>query len=161
MIESNGDLHVLVSSVRVTVSQKHNFVVVSQVVIRDRNSRWSMDGVNQTVHAVRQRAMVYPHMGPTKNRDGVTVRRRPPSIMRRRVSNICISSSLAVVDVDTVDNDVGHVLDGDARAAGNVNIRSTAVYGLERVHDKLFFKIYDHITRENDPERLVLDHCIS
>jgi hypothetical protein len=43
------------------------------------------------------------------------------------------------MDVNTVDDDVGHVLDGDTRATSNVDARSTAVYSLERVHNQLFF----------------------
>lgn len=110
-----------------------------------------MNRVDQTVRAVRQRAVVNPHVRAAENRDGVTIRRRPPPVMRRRVSHVSIASLLAVVDVDAVDDDVGHVLDGDARAAGDVYARSTAVYGLERVHDQLFFQIYDHVTCEDDP----------
>ena len=65
------------------------------------------------------------------------------------------------MDVDTVDDDVSHVLNSDARAAGDVHASSTAVYGLERVHHQLFFQLYDHVTCEDDPQRLVLDHCVS
>ena len=151
MIKRNGDLHVLVSRVRITVSQKHHLVMVSQVVIRDRNSRRSMNGVDQTVRAVRQRAVVNPHVGPSENRDSVTVRCRPPPVMRRRISDVSIPSLLAVVDVDAVDDDVGHVLGSDARATGDMDVRSTAVNGLERVHDQLFFQLYDHVTCEDDP----------
>ena len=81
MIKSNGDLHVLVSRVRITVSQKHHFVMMRQVVIRYRNGRRSTDRIDQTVIAVRQRAVVHPHVGPTEDRDGFSVRRRPPAVM--------------------------------------------------------------------------------
>lgn len=52
MVESDRDLHVPVLSVRVTVSQKHHLVMMGHVVVRDRDGRGPVDGVDEPVPAV-------------------------------------------------------------------------------------------------------------
>ena len=62
MIEGYCGLHVLVLCVRVTVAQKHDLVMMGHVVVRDGDSCGSMDGINETIIAVRQRAMINPYV---------------------------------------------------------------------------------------------------
>lgn len=67
MVEGNGYLHVFVSGVAITVSQEHDLVVMCQVIVRDGDGCGSMDGINQTITAIRQRTMVHPNMASTEN----------------------------------------------------------------------------------------------
>ena len=46
MVEGNGDLHVLVPSESVTVAQKHDLVMVGQVIVGYGDACGSMDGIN-------------------------------------------------------------------------------------------------------------------
>ena len=46
MVKGNGDLHVLVPSESVTVTQKHNLVMVGHVIVGYGDGRGSMDGIN-------------------------------------------------------------------------------------------------------------------
>lgn len=151
MIERNGDLHVLVLRVTITVTQQHDLVMVRHIIVRNRNSRGSMNSINQSITAVRKRAMIHPNMASPENRNPVSVRQSPPPIMPRRVSNISIPALLAVVDVQTMDDDIRHVLNSNARPAGDVYIGSSAVDGLERVHHELLFQLNGHVTFEDDP----------
>ena len=60
-----------------------------------------------------------------------------------------------------MDDDVRRVLDRHARSAGDVHGGAAAVDGLERVHDELLFEADGHVSLEDDPERLVLDHGVA
>lgn len=81
--------------------------------------------------------------------------------MAGRASHHGVPCGLAVVDVESVDDDVSDVLDGDAGTAGDVNVSASAVNGLEAVHDELLLERDDHIPLEDDPERLILDDTIA
>lgn len=65
-----------------------------------------------------------------------------------------------MVHVDVVDDDIGHVLNGDASAAGDVDVGSTAVDRFETVNDKLVFQLDSHVGGEDDPQRFELDHSV-
>ena len=54
MVESNGDLHVFVLRVIVAVSQEHDFVVISEVVVGYGDGRGSGDGIDEAVMAFGQ-----------------------------------------------------------------------------------------------------------
>lgn len=56
-----------------------------------------------------------------------------------------------------MDYDVGHVLNGNAGPAGDVDVGSSAVDCLERVHHQLLLQLDGHVAFEDDPQRLVLD----
>ena len=81
MVESNSDLHALVLSVGITVAQKHDLVMVSHVIVGDGNRGRAMNGIDQPIIAVRQRAMVNPYVTPSKDRHAITVRYGPPPVV--------------------------------------------------------------------------------
>ena len=120
-----------------------------------------MDGIHQSVITVGERAVVHPNMASPKYRHSVAVRYRPPPVMVGGVSHIGVASPLAVVYVETMNDNVCHVLDCNAWPSGNVDAGASAVDGLEGVHDQLLLQFDHHISFENDPQWLLLDHCIS
>ena len=65
-----------------------------------------------------------------------------------------------MVDVDAVDDDVADVLEGDAAAAGDVDVGAAAVDGLEAVDDELVLEFDHHVAGEGDPEGVGLDHSV-
>jgi len=73
MIECYSDLHVLVLGVRITVSQKHNLVMMGHVIVGDGDGRGSMNGINETITTIRQRAMINPNMLRIKDGHTITV----------------------------------------------------------------------------------------
>lgn len=134
MVEGNGDLHVLILLVAVAVAEQHDLVVVREVVVWDGDGGGAVYGVDEAVSAVREGAVVHPHVAPAKNGDAVAVRDRPPPVVVGRVPDVGVPALLAVVDVEAVDDHVGHVLDRDAGAARDVHARPAPVDRLERVH---------------------------
>lgn len=79
--------------------------------------------------------MIHPNVASAEDGNAVTIRHSPPAIMARRVPHISISALLAVMYVQAMNNNVGHVLDSYAWSPGNVHVRTTAINGLERIHD--------------------------
>ena len=66
-----------------------------------------------------------------------------------------------MVHVDVVDDDIGHGMDGDASAAGDVDVGATAVDGFEVVDDKFVFELDVHVGGEDDPQGFELDHSVA
>lgn len=81
--------------------------------------------------------------------------------MTRRIPHIGIPTLLTVMNVQTMNYNVGHVLDGNARSSSNVDAGSSTVDGLEGVHDQLLLQLYHHVTFEDDPEWLILYYTVS
>ncbi|KAI3441449.1 uncharacterized protein J3R85_002364 [Psidium guajava] len=67
---------------------------------------------------------------------------------------------MAIMDVDVVYDDVTDVLQRDASAAHDVDVRPPAVHRLVAVEDELLGQPYQHVRREDDPQRLLLDHRV-
>lgn len=130
--------------------------MVGHVVVRDRDGGGPVDGIYQPVPAVGERAVVDPDVLAVEDRDAVAVRHPPPPVVPRRVPYHGVRPGLAVVDVDAVDDDVGDVVDGDARAASNMDAGAPAVDRLVRVHHELLLQLDDHVSFEDDPQWLVL-----
>lgn len=160
MVESNGDLHVLVPSVRVAGAQEYDLVMMRHVIVRYRDGGRSVVGVDEPVVAIRQRAVVNPYVLAVEDRHAVTVRHCPHPVVPGGVPYHGVAALLAVVDVDAVDDDVGGVVDGDARPVADVDAGSSPVDGLEGVHDQLVLEPDHHVPLEYDPEGLVLDHGV-
>ena len=135
--------------------------MMGHVVVGDGDGRGSMDGIHQSVIAVGERAVVHPNMASPEYGHPIPVWYRPPPVMVGGVPHIGVASLLAVVYVEAMNDNVGHVLDSNARPSRNVDAGASAVDGLERVHDQLFLQFDHHIPLENDPQWLLLDHCIS
>lgn len=53
-------------------------------------------------------------------------------------------------------NDIAYILQCDATTTHNVDIGSTSIQGLVAVEDQLLGKLYEHVLREHDPQRLCL-----
>lgn len=135
--------------------------MVSHVVVWNGDGCGPMDGINEPIFAVGQGAMVHPDVAPAEDRDAIAVRYGPPPVVLWGVAHHSVSAFLAVVYVDAVDDDVGHVLDGDAWSIGDVHACAPAIDGLERVHDQLLLQLYDHVACEYDPQRLLLDDAVT
>lgn len=161
MVEGNGDLHVLVFCIRIAVAQEHDLVMVSHEIVRDGYGGGSMDGINEAVMAVGQRAMVNPYMPPTEDGHPITIRYSPPAGVVRRVSDVGIPSLLTVMDMETMYDDVTGVMDGNAWPSSNVNASTPTINCLERVHHQLLLQLDDHVTLEDDPQWLILDHSMT
>ena len=86
-----------------------------------------------------QGAMVDPDLLRSEDRDPVAVGSTSPPDFRRRGGDDGASGRFTVVDVDVVDDDVLHVLDGQAAVAGDVDGGSAAVDGFVAVDDEFLF----------------------
>jgi len=111
--------------------------MMRHVIVGDGDGGGPMDGVDQPVVAVRQGAMVDPHVASSEDGHAVAVRHGSPPVVPWGGAHHGVPSLLAVVHVDAVDDDVRHVLHGDAGAAGDVHAGAAAVDCLEGVHQKL------------------------
>jgi hypothetical protein len=136
-------------------------IVVGEVVVGDGDGRGSHDGIDESVGAVGEGAVVDPDVAGPEDGDGVSVGHGAPSVVGGGASHHGVPGGLAVVDVEAVDDDVGDELDGDAGAAGDVHVGAAAVDGLEAVHDELLPEPDDHVALEDDPERLLLDDGVA
>lgn len=160
VVESNGDLHVLVLDVGIAGAQKHDFIMVRHEIVGNGDCGGPLYGVDQPVPAVRQRAVVHPDMARPEDRHPVPVRQRPPPVVGRRRPHHGVPALLAVVDVDPVDDHVRHVLHRYAGPTRDVHAGAPPVDRLERVHDQLLLQLDRHVPREDDPQRLLLDHAV-
>jgi len=52
MVKSNGDLHILVLSIRITMPQEHNLIMMCHIIIGYRHCGGPHDGINQAISAV-------------------------------------------------------------------------------------------------------------
>lgn len=66
-----------------------------------------------------------------------------------------------MVHVDVVDDDVGHVLNSDATAAGDVDVGATPIDRFEAIDDEFMLEPNGHILGEDDPKGLKLDHGVA
>ena len=95
--------------------------------------------------------MIHPHLATSEYRYPVAVRYSPPPVMARRIPHISIPSSLAIMNIYTMNDNVGHILYSDAWTSSNVHISSSSVDCFERVHDQFFLEPDHHVTSESDP----------
>ena len=98
--------------------------------------------------------MVDPDLMGAEDGDAVAVGPAPPPEVRRGDPYVCVARRFAVVHVDVVDDDVGHILQCDAAVAHDVNIRAATVDGLVAVEDQLMLQLYGHVRREYYPARI-------
>lgn len=132
-------------------------IVVSKMVVRDSDGSGAHDSINKAIRAVREGVVINPDMAGTKDGDSITIGHGSPTKVGWRAANHRIASGFAVVDVETMDDDIGNKLNGYAPAISNVDICTTTIYGLEAVHDKLLLQSDHHVALENNPEGPVLD----
>ena len=151
MVEGNGDLHILVLCVIITVAQQHDLVMVSHEIVRDGYGSGSMDGINEAVMAVGQRAMVDPYMLPIEYGHPITIRHSPMTRMVRRVSDVSTPSLLTVMDMETMYDNVSDIMYGNAWPSSDMNASPPTINSLEGVHHQLLLQLDDHVTVEDDP----------
>lgn len=120
-----------------------------------------MNRIYEPIGAIRQRAVIDPDIPPAEDGHAVAVRRIPPPRVPGGVPDHGVPRLHAVVDVDPVEDHVRRVVDGDARAAGDVDAGAAAVDGLVRAHHQLLLEADDHVGSEDYPERLVLDDGVA
>ena len=151
MVISYGNLHSSILRIRITMSEQHNLVVVSHVVVRDGNGRRAHDCIHKPISAMRQRVVINPNMTRLKNRNRVTIRHRPPPKMRLRASHHSVPGRSTVMNMQPMHDDVRHVLNRDATAVSDVNVCAASVDRFEAVDDQLLFQLNHHVAFENDP----------
>ena len=134
---------------------------MGEVVIGDGNCGGAHDGIDKSIGTVGEGVMVDPDMAGSENGDGITISHGAPPVMRRRAPDHSIPGGLAVMDVKSMDDDVGDELNGDARTVGDMNIVTATIYSLETVHDQLLLEGDDHVALEDDPERYILDDSVA
>ena len=151
VVERNRHLHPRIHAVLIIVTQQHHLVVMREIIVGDSDRCGPHYGIDQTVRAVRQGAVVDPDLVRREQGDAVAVRYAPPPRVGRGGPHDGVARGLAVVDVDVVDDNVRHVLECDAAVAGYVDFRASAVDGLEVVEDELVLQLYGHVRREYNP----------
>lgn len=119
-----------------------------------------MNCINEAILAVGEGAMVDPNVASAENRHPVPIGQSPPPVVAGRVPHIGIPTLLTVMYVQSVNDHIRHILYGDARPAGDVHARSSAVDRLERVDHQLLLELDHHVTVEDDPQWLVLDGTV-
>ena len=132
--------------------------MVGEVIVRDGDGSRPHNCINKAISTVGERAVIDPDVAGSKDGHGITISHGPPAIVGRRTADHSVSSRLAVMNVEAMDDDVVDKLNSDAGTVGNVDIHTTAINGLETVHDELLLQSDDHVTLEHNPEGLVLDH---
>lgn len=136
-------------------------IVMSEVIVGDGDCSGTQDSINQTICAVRQRVVVHPNVARTKDGNSITIGHGSPAVMRRGAADHGIPSGFAVMDVETVDDDIGDKLNGYAGAVGNVYGGPATINGFEAVHYELLLESNDHVALEGDPEWFVLDDGVA
>lgn len=77
------------------------------------------------------------------------------------VPDVATGAGLDVVNVEVVNDDMLHELDGEAGTVGDVNVRPPTVDGLVVVDHQLLLELDDHVTGEDDPEWPVAGHAVA
>ena len=65
------------------------------------------------------------------------------------------------MNMKTMDYNIGDKLNGNTTPIGNMNIDSSAINGLETVHDQLLLELNRHVLLEHNPERLLLNDSMA
>ncbi|GLJ17494.1 hypothetical protein SUGI_0304330 [Cryptomeria japonica] len=73
--------------------------------------------------------------------------------MCRGAPNICISRRFTVVDMNSMNDNIGHILNCNASSICYMNIGTSTINSLITVHDKLLLEL-------NNPERFGLNNSV-
>lgn len=111
--------------------------MVGEVVVRDGNGSRAHYSINKAISTIGKRVVVNPNVARSKNGDGIAISHCPPPIMRWRAPNHGIASGLAIMDVETMDDDIGHKLDCNASPIGDVDIDTSCINCLKAIHEEL------------------------
>ena len=61
MVKDDSGLHVPVSQMAIIMPKKHNFVLISEPVVRDGNIGRTTSYIKETILALIQGIVIYPH----------------------------------------------------------------------------------------------------
>lgn len=145
MVERDGDLHDFVVGVFAMASQEHYLVVIREIIVGNRDSSGGFSDIDQAIGATGEEVVIDPHITRAIDRNGVAISLPSVAEMVGAAANHRGSRLLDVVDVQAVDDDIVHVLNGDARATRDVHIGAPPVDGLEAVHDELVLQLDVHV----------------
>lgn len=132
-------------------------IVVGEVVVRNCYGSWTHNSVNEAISTIRERIVINPNVAWSKDGDAIAIRHCPPPIMAGRASNHGIASRLAVMNVESMNNDICNELDRNASPISDVDIRATAINCLEAVHNEFLLQSDDHVPFEYNPQRPILN----
>ena len=104
--------------------------------------------------------MVDPHMSGPEERDGISIGDGSPANMGGAGPDHGITCGAAVVDVETMNDDVGDILQGDAATPRDVHVVAAPIDGLEAVDQELLPQPNGHVGSKRDPQCVRLDHCV-
>ena len=123
-----------------------------EVVIGNGDVSGAHDGVNQPIRPPGQVAMVHPDVVGSEDAHCIAI--GSPSItgVRTIASNHSWACCLEVVNVHTMDDHVGDILESQT-SSGVVDVEPSAVDGLEAGHDELILEPDVHVPCEGDPHR--------
>ncbi len=79
----------------------------------------------------------------------------------RVAAHHCISGGFAVVDMESVHNDVGNVLQRQACSTRDVHVSSASIQCFPAVDNELLLERDHHVVCEDYPQRLGLNHAPS
>ncbi|KAG2620684.1 hypothetical protein PVAP13_3NG210101 [Panicum virgatum] len=143
--------------------------MVPQEVVGQGHACGGVRDIDEAVRAGLKGAVVDPHVGGTEDGDAVAVRQATTGRQRRRRQRR--PRRLAVAHGEPVDDDVAHVVQHEAGAAvpddhGGAAVPddhggAAPVHGLVRGHDQLLLGPDGHVTRERDPQGLLLDEAVA
>jgi hypothetical protein len=158
-VERDGDAHPAVGVVAVVVAEQHDLVVVEEPVVRDGHVVGPDRHVHQPVLAPRQRVVVDPHLAARHHPDGVAVRAAAAATATASrphgaagPDRRALRLRADVVDVQPVDDDAAHLVQHDARAAGDVHVGAAPVDGREAPHEQRLGQPDVHAPLEGDPD---------
>ena len=130
--------------------------MLSEITVGDSNASRAHDGIEEAIGASCERDMINPNIGGTEQRDPISIRNRAEPIVSRRVANHRIPARLTIMHIDTMYDDIAHILDRDARPVRNVDLVTSPVDSLVAIHKELFLKHNVHVSIEDDPKRFGL-----
>ena len=73
MVKDDSDLHVFVSQMAIIVPKKHNFVLIFEPVVKDGNIGRTMSYIKETILALIQRIVIYPHFPCSDQSDRIPI----------------------------------------------------------------------------------------
>ncbi|RDX88638.1 hypothetical protein CR513_29747, partial [Mucuna pruriens] len=109
------------------------------------------DDINKTIGRVREGNMIYPNIRGSKYGDGVVVTHYPQPKVGVGVLNHATIFGYNFLDANSMDDDIAHVLHGEATAILDLHIRTMTLNGLVRGNQKLLPQLNYHVTLEYNP----------
>jgi len=77
MVKRDRDLHIFVLNIGITVTQEHDLIMMSHVVVRYGDGCGCEGGINEAIIAVSQGAMVHPDVLRSTYGDTIPIRHFP------------------------------------------------------------------------------------